>query len=208
METVVKDSFWTRFERQSLKSERRSARAFAKCFARPKDGFTMALSPNPHTAESFSQAQPQLGQFVLDPGWNDGKNRAHDKPVCFHLAKRLGQHLLAHASDQLTQASETQAPMIAKYLKSEHRPLIGHPADDFANQRVQLGVILLWQPRRRSRMRPMVARGYFGIFVDVSQGDTLLWVSMALSSAYFPMVCVHHRIEIRRRSCRLPATQF
>ena len=115
----------------------------------------MPLGPDPYAAESLSKAQAKFGQLVLHSGRDDGKNRAHYKTVRLHLAKRLGQHFLAHASDQFTQTCETQPAMLAEHFEGKHRPFIGDPSDDLADQRLQLGVILL----RRPRVRPMVARG-------------------------------------------------
>lgn len=125
----------------------------------------MPLGPEPHTAESLAQAQPKVGQLVLHSGRDDRKNRAHYETVRLHLAKRLGQHLLAYASDQFTDAGEAQPAVLAKHFEGKHRPLIGDPSDDLADQRLQFGVILL----RRFGVHPMV-RGCFG---DVSHGYTL-----------------------------------
>jgi hypothetical protein len=125
----------------------------------------MLLGPDPYAAESFSKTQPKLGQLILHSWRDNWKNGAHYKPVRLHLAKRLGQHFLAHATDQFTQARKTQPAVLAEHFKGKHRPIIGNTANDLADQHLQLGVILL----RRLRVRPMV-----GSDTGVSHDDTLL----------------------------------
>ena len=141
--------------------------------------------------------------FYIQRGINMRAQLPKNCPVRFHLAKRPGQHLLAHASDQFTKAGETQGAVIAKHLDGKHRPLIGHPSDDLANQRVQSGSCCCGGAACIRWLR----EGGSG-FTVAFHSDTLLRVSMALLGAYFPMVRAHHTIEVRRRSCKSPAIQF
>jgi hypothetical protein len=94
----------------------------------------MPLGPDPYAAESFAKAQPKLGQLILHSGRDDRENGTHYKPVRFHLAKRLGQHFLAHPANQFTQAGETQPAVLAEHFEGKHGPLLGDPSDDLANQ--------------------------------------------------------------------------
>ena len=120
-------------------------RALLKSFARLHNGRAMLLGPDPNAAESFSEAVAKVCQLVLDSGRDDWKHCARNKPVRFHLAHRLGQHLLAHSSDKFTQTRESQAAVFCERLQNEHRPLIGDASDDLPNERLQFRIILFRQ---------------------------------------------------------------
>ena len=75
-------------------------------------------------------------------------------PSASILAESLGQHLLAHASDALTQPREAHAAVLLQRLQDQHGPLIGDPSDDLPNQGIQLRINLLG----RGRLGPTIER--------------------------------------------------
>ena len=76
--------------------------------ARPKRRHNpqMHCRPCAHSFHNRDQFLASRAQAIVHPWWNCLRAPAQDQPVAFQLAKLRGQHLFAHAVQQLSQLAE------------------------------------------------------------------------------------------------------
>ena len=98
------------------------------------DGFGVFFGPDPYAAEGFAQAIAEIGEAVVDVWGDDGVHGASDEAVGLHLAKGLGEHLLADVADELAEMGEADGAMLGEDVEDEHGPLVGDAGDDLADE--------------------------------------------------------------------------
>jgi NarL family two-component system response regulator LiaR len=113
------------------------------------------LRPYLHGADRPHQAFPERSELVLDPHRHAGREGAGDQAVPFQGAKRLGEHLLAHASDDPAQVA-VPLRALRQGAQDQRDPLVADPREHLARragreERVVLRAGGLPPLRRRER---------------------------------------------------------
>src|SRR3546814_5944564 len=118
----------------------------------------------------------EIGQAIFDLGRDDRVHGPHDEAIACHRSQGLRQHLRADPRNEPRQLGEAAGPMILQFLEDKESPLVGDPADEFVDERLDARI-----DRRVRIIGNFFERGHGG------KSNSLFWVTMALSGAFFPL---------------------
>lgn len=97
----------------------------------------------------------EVGEGVVDSGWDDGVDGAGDEAIAFEAAQGDGEHALADAIDGVAEFGES-AGSVAEEMDDEQGPFVADAVEDVADGAVVVGDWLFGQ-------RGGVGHGSFGV---------------------------------------------